>query len=115
MLDRAGTIMKSAEAPERIVRRRERRLRNIIRGAPLALAFLLGCASTVYAAGLLGSSHGGPLPSLPSLPSPGTGSLRALGWGSTPEAGTIIGPSLSIPLSPSTGALGNPIAGVPDI
>ncbi len=47
---------------------------------------------------------------------PGTGSLPALGSGSTPDTGTILGPSLSIPLStPNVGPLHDPLAAVPNI
>ena len=47
---------------------------------------------------------------------PGTGSLPALGSGSSPDTGTILGPSLSIPLStPNVGPLNDPLAAVPNL
>jgi len=89
------------------------------RSAPLALAacLFLAAADHGFAAGLLGGSHGGgPLPNLAPLPTPGTGSLPALGSGSTPDTGTILGPSLSIPVStPNVGPLHDPLAAVPNI
>jgi subtilisin family serine protease len=110
----AGTVMGPAETAQGIVRRNK--LRSILRGASLALGIgLLGAGAPGHAAGLLGGSHGGPLPNLAPLPTPGTGAVPALGSGSTPDKGTIIGPSLSIPLSPpAVGSLNTPLA-VPDV
>jgi subtilisin family serine protease len=87
------------------------------RGARLALAacLLLGAAEA-FAAGPLGGSPGtSPLPNLAPLPAPGMGSLPALGSGS--DTGTIVGPSLSVPLStsPVTAPLNDPLAAVPNL
>jgi subtilisin family serine protease len=108
--------MGSAVTPRPAARRRTlwRFVRS--RSAPLALAacLLLPAADHGFAAGLLGGSHTGALPGLAPLPMPGTGSLPAPG--STPDTGTILGPSLSIPLStPSVGPLNDPLAAVPNI
>jgi subtilase family protein len=90
------------------------------RSAALALAacLLLPAADSGLAAGLLGGSHGGgSLPNLAPLPAPGMGSIPAPGSGSTSDTGTILGPSLSIPLSsgPAVGPLNDSLAGVPNI
>jgi hypothetical protein len=112
--------MASAETSEQTTLRGTRMLWRCLlsRGAPLALGLclLLAAAQTGFAAGLLGGSHTGALPSLAPLPAPGTGSLPTLGSGSTPDTGTILGPSLSIPLStPTVGPLNDPLAAVPNI
>jgi hypothetical protein len=95
-----------------------RRTRTV-RGAKLALAACLVLGATeAFAAGPLSGSHGtSPLPNLAPLPAPGTGPLPALGSGSGSDTGTIIGPSLSVPLSPSsvTAPLSDPLAAVPSL
>jgi Subtilase family len=90
------------------------------RSAPLALAacLLLPAADSGLAAGLLGGSHGGgSLPNLAPLPAPGTGSIPEPGSGSSSDTGTLLGPTLSIPLSsgPAVGPLNDPLASVPNI
>ena len=82
-------------------------------GGRLALAVYLlagsGCAAS--AAGLLGGSHGSPVPNLAPLSTPDTGSISAPGTGSIPnlggsgspvDPGTALGPNLSVPLAPTS-------------
>src|ERR1700693_2005969 len=98
--------MDLARTPEPVARRRTLWKCIRSRSAPLALAagLLLVFAATGFAAGLLGGSHTGTLPSLSPLPTPGA--IPAPGSGSIPDTGTILGPSLSIPLStPTVGPL----------
>jgi hypothetical protein len=92
-----------------------KRRRNCTRSVLLALVCLLLGGADSFAAGVLGGSHGtSPLPNLAPLPAPGTGSIPAPGAGS--DTGTILGPSLSIPLatSPITTPLKDPLASVPN-
>ena len=121
--------MGSAETPEMSARRRAREmtarrrpraLRKFIRSRSAALALaaglLLSFAATGFAAGLLGGSQGGSLPNLAPLPSPGTGSIPAPDSGSGLDTGTILGPSLGIPLSsPTLSPLNDPLASLPAI
>ena len=83
----------------------------------LAACLLLPASDTGFAAGLLGGSHGSPLPNLAPLPTPGAGSIPAPGSGSSSDTGTILGPSLSIPLSsgPAVGPLNDPLASLPNV
>src|SRR5438105_11958061 len=111
--------MGSAETPDLSARPRSRHfwksIRRRIATATLA-ACLLAFTASSFAAGLLGSSHGGPVPNLAPLPTPGTGSVPALGSGSAPDPGTILGPSLSIPLSaPALRPLNDPLASLPNV
>jgi hypothetical protein len=77
------------------------------RGGILVLAALCVASGTGFAAGLLGGSHGSVgVPTLSPLPSPGVGStgIDSTGTGSTvgSDTGTLLGPSLSVPLSSGT-------------
>ena len=121
-MDSAETPEMSARrwAREMTARRRPRALRKFIRSRSAALALaaglLLGFAATGFAAGLLGGSQGVSLPNLAPLPSPGTGSIPAPDSGSGLDTGTILGPSLGIPLSsPTLSPLNDPLASLPAI
>jgi hypothetical protein len=116
-------MMGSAGTPEPIAPRRTPSLRRSIRirAAPLVAACLmLACVGSGFAAPLLGGSHASPLPNLAPLPTPGAGTIPGPGSGSIPDTGTILGPSLSVPLStgPTVGPLGpvqDPLARAPNL
>ena len=100
--------------------RSERAIRS--RAALLALVacLMLAFVGSGLAAPLLGGSHASPLPNLAPLPTPGAGSIPGPGSGSIPDTGTILGPSLSVPLStgPTVGPLGpvqDPLARAPNL
>ena len=110
-----GLAGRSESTGRRVARCLRKAIRS--RSAPLALGacLLLAFAVTGFAAGLLGGSRGSPLPNLAPLPAPGTGSIPAPDSGS--DTGTILGPTLNIPLSsgPAVSPLDDQLAGVPNI